>query len=108
MTIDIDTLNPANLYGGNTKQTDQPAKAQQAQGSVAATPNQGQGASNDTLEISQNAQQIQQLQQEIANLPEVDNQKVAEIKQALEDGSYKIDANTIAEKLLQVEESLGD
>ena len=48
--------------------------------------------------------QAQQIEERIRDLPEVDSARVAQIRQAISDGSYQTDSARIADKLLALEE----
>jgi len=49
-------------------------------------------------------QKLQQPKKSISDLPDVDKQKVEAIKQAIADGSFEIDADAIASKIIQFEQ----
>jgi len=55
---------------------------------------------SDTVSLTNAAEQIQSLQQIIADVPVVDSERVASIKAAIDDGSYFIDADQLAQNLL--------
>ena len=48
-------------------------------------------------------QQLSQIEQALRALPAVNEQRVAEVKQRLERGDYKVDPQKIADKLLHME-----
>ena len=58
----------------------------------------------DLVEVSESALQLQRLQDTVKDLPSVDMNKVAEIKQAIQSGNYKIDADSIANKIIDSQE----
>ena len=60
-------------------------------------------AVSDAVEFSATAKQLSSLQDNLASLDAVDMGKVDEIRQAISNGSYKIDAQKIAESLLALE-----
>ena len=60
-------------------------------------------AVSDAVEFSAAAQQLSSLKEELASLDSVDMVKVDEIRQAISNGSYKIDTQKIAESLLALE-----
>lgn len=60
-------------------------------------------AISDSVEFSAAAQQLSSLQDELASISAVDMGKVDEIRQAISNGSYKIDAQKIADSLLALE-----
>ena len=60
-------------------------------------------AISDSVEFSAAAQQLASLQDELAAIDTVDMGKVDEIRQAISNGNYKIDAQKIAESLLALE-----
>lgn len=64
-----------------------------------------QGSSNETttVQISDEAKSLSQLQGEVSKGAAFDEAKVAELKAAIADGSYKPDANRIAGKLLDID-----
>jgi len=60
----------------------------------------------DSVTLTESAANFKKLEDSIAHLPIVDMQKVEEIQKAIADGSYKIDADKIAEKFIDMELAL--
>ncbi|MBA2079184.1 flagellar biosynthesis anti-sigma factor FlgM [Rhodanobacter sp. PCA2] len=60
---------------------------------------------DDQLKLTDSAKALQQAARTDAT--PVDSQRVERVRQALADGSYKIDANRIADRLLAMERQLG-
>ena len=58
---------------------------------------------SDSVEFSATAQHLSSLQDDLASIDAVDMGKVDEIRQAISNGNYKIDAQKIAESLLALE-----
>ncbi|MBV1915484.1 MAG: flagellar biosynthesis anti-sigma factor FlgM [Pseudomonadales bacterium] len=75
---------------------------------VSARPGETAKASagGDQVAISSHAQRIQSLEAKIQQMPEIDMAKVEAIKSSIEDGSYKIDAESTAQKMLAIETSI--
>jgi negative regulator of flagellin synthesis FlgM len=56
------------------------------------------------VELTDEARQLLRLEEKLAQFPAVDSQRVEAIRQAIADGSYRIDADLIAERLLATEQ----
>lgn len=80
--------------GRNAPQTPAP------QPQTPATPAPQQNAGRDTVKLSSNAQALRDVEEKLNKLPEVNEQKVASIKAALESGQYQVDDLVVADKLL--------
>lgn len=73
-----------------------------------AKPSEGNGPSaasakpeaKDSVSLSAQAQELSRLESAAMNSADVDEAKVAAVKQALANGSYQIDAESIAQKML--------
>ncbi len=65
-------------------------------------------ASRDTVNLTNSAKLLERLDKSLASLPAVDAGRVAEIKSAIENGNYEIDAGAIAEAMMRLDRSLGD
>lgn len=66
------------------------------------------GPRNDTVELTSGAKLLERLEKSLASLPDVDSARVAEIKAAIENGNYEIDADAIASAMIRLERSLGE
>ncbi|MCX7913276.1 MAG: flagellar biosynthesis anti-sigma factor FlgM [Thermodesulfovibrionales bacterium] len=55
----------------------------------------------DKVDISNRAKEIAELMSAINQMPDIRSEKVAEIKKAIEDGTYVIDPKRIAESILR-------
>ncbi len=64
--------------------------------------------STDTVDFTHTAQDIKTAVETGAAAPLINEDRVAAIKSALQSGSYKVDAEHIAEKMLRFEEKLPD
>lgn len=61
---------------------------------------------SDTVTVTDTATRIRELEATLGSLPEIDNERVAAIRQAIADGSYQVDPENIAAKLLKLEQEL--
>lgn len=57
-------------------------------------------AQADQVVLSQRAAEIQTAQEAVAAMPEVRQEKVAAIKKRIEEGTYQIDPEAIADKII--------
>ena len=65
-------------------------------------------ALTDTVNLTSSAKLLERLDKTLASLPAVDSQRVAEIKTAIENGDYQIDADAIAEAMIRLDRSFGE
>jgi len=83
-------------------------------GSVAADKTQGEAAgasaqtsqSGDTVTLTDSARSLQKIEEAVAKAPVVNASKVAAVRQAVNSGTYKVDAGRVADKMLQFERGL--
>ena len=66
----------------------------------------GEATTQDTVTLTEPAQQLRAVQLAAFDAPEVDTQKVEAVRGTVEDGSYRVNAQRIAEKLLDLEQQL--
>ncbi|WP_158513153.1 flagellar biosynthesis anti-sigma factor FlgM [Immundisolibacter cernigliae] len=66
-------------------------------GSAPAAP---QPAADDSVDLTDGARQLQDLQAAVAATPVVDSVRVAALRDAIANGSYRVDAQAIADGLL--------
>ena len=60
----------------------------------------------DNVELTGTAKKLQQADKLIADSGDVNEQKVAEVKLAIQNGSYQVDSEQVAKKLLAMDEAL--
>ncbi|MBU3022147.1 flagellar biosynthesis anti-sigma factor FlgM [Aestuariibacter sp. A3R04] len=89
--IDNTKLNNQQNQTQNTGQQEAAAKAQ-----TAAAPRQ------DSVSLTQSAQQLNQVQKKGTEAP-VNQEKVDKLKKAIQSGEYKIDPDSLAQKIARLE-----
>ena len=69
---------------------------------------QAPASTEDTVSISEETVHIRGLQSQLNNVSEIDIEKVESIKQEISRGNYPVDADRIAENLINLEKALTD
>ena len=103
MPIQINSLSSGNLKGAG--ESGQVQRSGLPGGSRSATSTTSTNR-KDRFNLTGDAGKLQELEGRIANMPIVDAQKVEAVQQALATGSFTIDPQSAADKMLAMELSL--
>ena len=101
--------NTINSYPGSGAASVSSSRSTQASRdntSAATTGNSQSGPGNAEVQITSTAARLASLGQRISSLPAINQNRVAQISQALANGTYGICADKIASGLLQSEQGL--
>ena len=103
MSIKINDINNnhAQRSGEGGRVQEQAARGPSARNEAAKAPTAG-----DRVTLTQTAQQMQELEAAVRREPTVNSERVAALKAAIARGEYQVDARSIAEKLMRVEDEL--
>ncbi len=107
MAIDFKGINGPNQNQGSVSQSRGSDSASRGQAAARQGAEGSNPSSDDTVELSPAVQVLQQLEASIRDLPEVNEQRVEEIRTAIAEGRFEINAERIAAKLVNLERSLG-
>jgi negative regulator of flagellin synthesis FlgM len=102
MVIDFSRLNSSTTVGG-TQRTASTKEAGKTDATATVSTSTSVSGSGETVSLSSEAQQLQKITDSLRDQPVVNSSRVAELKQAIADGSYKVDSNRVASKLLDFE-----
>jgi negative regulator of flagellin synthesis FlgM len=105
MAMDIKHVNSAATARINTSNA---GKGSASQSATAAPVQTAVAQKTDSVSITPQAQQIQNVQTKIADMPDIDQKKVDEIKAAIAEGRYKIDPEKLATNIANFENELSD
>jgi len=105
MAIDIKQVNTAvntqvNRATGAKIDHNSARDSQQSQSTLSPSPK------SDSVSITSQAQQLQSTQVKMADIPEIDMEKVEQIKLAIAEGRYKIDPEQLATNIAIFENEL--
>ena len=81
-------------------------RSQDAVGGGASAGTSRDGSQN--VQITGTARQLADLEQKVRDLPAVNEQRVSQIRSAIEQGSYQVRPQHIADQLMSLERALGD
>jgi len=90
---------------GLSTNTGKKADAGQSVAPEKASPQQ-QASESSTVTVTDSALKLLEIEKTLAEMPGFDAEKVESIKQALSDGSYTINTDSIAENLIKFEQDL--
>jgi negative regulator of flagellin synthesis FlgM len=96
--VKINNSTKSLVAGGARKET-RPGKS-------SGNTNRGADTTSSSVQVSPLAAQLQQIESQLAGGEVVDPARVAEIKQAIADGRFRIDPNVIADRLLDAVKEL--
>lgn len=91
----------APIKGSNSNSVVADKSQGEASAAGASTPQAG-----DTVTLTSSARSLQKIEEAVAKAPVVNASKVAAVKQAVNSGTYQINAGRVADKLLQFESGL--
>ncbi|MFI8744009.1 flagellar biosynthesis anti-sigma factor FlgM [Pseudomonas sp. NPDC077186] len=108
MVIDFNRLNNANTPAnagrtGATQAGNRNEPAAPSQAPVVGGDEQNSAKTGEPVQLSREAQQLQKIGEKLRDQPIVNKERVAQLKQAIADGSYQVDSQRVAEKLLNFE-----
>lgn len=100
MTMEINGLPP----GPKRAETEAPAAPRKQ--ADAADVERSRPSAADAVSLTDIGTRLREVEKKLPELPVVDPQKVEEIRKALADGTYRVDAERVAAKLVQFEHLL--
>jgi negative regulator of flagellin synthesis FlgM len=98
-------LRPTDTAGARRSEASKAARHESGKEAVHGTKG---ASSGDTVNVSRSGLLMSRLQEIVHNTPAVDTQRVAALKNAVSSGSYEIDDQKTADKLLRYERTLHD
>lgn len=107
MVIDFNRPNGAGAPSGSRStvqagERSDKTEAKAAEPGLPTTPSSGSG---ESVELSATALQLQQVRDRLSEQPDVDQARVERLRQAIADGSYQVDSQRVAARLLAFESS---
>lgn len=103
----IDTSNTYKPAGPATNRTGGGNAVPQGRDKTDGGTRQDGVSTGDTVALSPEAQNLGRLQEKIDATPEVDSERVAQIRQAISEGRFEINADRLAAAMLDQEDLLG-
>ncbi|ANG61720.1 flagellar biosynthesis anti-sigma factor FlgM [Marinobacterium aestuarii] len=103
MVIDFTGLPPKSQASGTRAQTDNNRVGDQAQPQTPSAPRAGSAAE---VRLSEAAQALQGADKALADTPEVNESRVQALRSAIESGSYEINYERLAQRMVDFESTL--
>ncbi len=67
-----------------------------------------QSGQTDTVSLTDTAARLKELEMGLANQPVVDTQRVQSVQSAINDGTFEVDPDSVAEKMIDFETDLDE
>ena len=94
-------IQDVNNDGQSIRQITQGLKPPQSEKNPPASSVSSPDAGSDRVELSPQSRDMKKIHEILATTPEVRTEKVAELKKAIEDGTYRVKTEDIADKMVQ-------
>ena len=99
---EINNIKP-NSPGGVSQPRSNTVDEKSGTSKVSTSTSSNTASTSDTFSLTDDANQLQALQQVISAMPEVDQQRIAELRQAIENGDYEVDSQKLARNMIDFE-----
>jgi negative regulator of flagellin synthesis FlgM len=104
MAININNLSNNNQV---KQKLDQQVQVKQQATQSAASSEQGKSAGKDSVSLTPQAQQLNELQKKTNDAPALDQKKIDQLKKAIANGEYKVNPEKLAASIANFEFKLG-
>jgi negative regulator of flagellin synthesis FlgM len=105
MPTDINGFRPRTLDTNDSKSTTRSGPSA-GRATPAPGPAAPAAATSDSVNLTDTATRLQQLDELLAGAPEIDRARVEQLRQSIADGRYQLDAVHVADKLIALERTL--
>jgi len=96
-------ININNLNSNNQVQKTQQNQVKQQSAQTSSSNTQVKNAAQDSVSITPQAKQLNELQKKAADAPVVNQKKIDELKKAISAGDYKVDPEKLAASIANFE-----
>ncbi len=94
-------IQDVNNDGQSIRQITQGMKPPQSEKNPPASSVSSPDAGSDRVEISPQSRDMKKIHEVLANTPEVRTEKVAALKKAVEEGTYRVKTEDVADKMVK-------
>ncbi len=104
MSINIKraSTKPSSIKAGKSASGQQTTKT----GTAKSSSGSSKTTATDTLDLTGEGSQLQQIEQSLSGIPIVDSKRVESVSQSIESGQYSIDNEKIADRIIENERDL--
>jgi negative regulator of flagellin synthesis FlgM len=95
-----------NRAGVGTNRGPDRADTREGGGVRRAPTSAGDSTATDTVNLTSTAERLKELEASMAEQPAVDPHRVEEVRQAIDDGTFEVNAERIANQLIETENLL--
>lgn len=107
MSVDFNGIGPGQVNNQRpSADKTSGSEAPKQTGTEQQAKSQANNARGENVNLSSQAKNLKQLEQKLGDYPEMDDDRIERIRSALESGSYKVDAEKLAQKMLEMDESI--
>ncbi|MDB2705008.1 flagellar biosynthesis anti-sigma factor FlgM [Pseudomonadota bacterium] len=100
---DISNIKVGNIAGLTTPTSINSRENKQQEQAIGI---QAAGKGTDKISLTETATQLQSVKQTLADAPIVNDERVSELRAAVADGSYSVDATELAQNIIDFENKL--
>ena len=104
MANDITSINSSKAQQTSSRQTQRTSDAGSSSGSRTESRSASTGV--DKVSLTSTAARLKDIEQRLANQSGVDEKRVSAMRSAIDNGHYEVDADRVADKMINFENSL--
>ena len=91
-----------------TPSSGQSGSVEQQDGKDKNSPESATASGSDKVSLTGDASRLQELERQLQSKPVVDSQRVDAVRSAVENGTFEVNPERIAEKMMSLEQALTD